>query len=268
MSKFVTALKYMFLIICAFFSIFPFYWMVVSATNPTFEIIQGKLTFGNYLLENIKNAFETADLVSAFGNSAFLAIIITIVSLLVSSIAGYAFAMFPSKLRNIMFTCIVMSMMVPFAAKMIPMFRIFSRWKLLNTYSAIILPAVATPFLIFFFRQNTYAFSIETLEAARVDGMSEWGIFFHIYMPMMKSSYAAAGIVAFMSSWNNYMWPMLSLQSQDKYTLPLAVANLASDFEPDYGMIMIGIIISTLPMLLVFFVLQKSFVEGMVGSVK
>ena len=268
MSKLSRILKYLLLSAVSLISVFPFYWMIVSATNPTQEITKGKLTFGNYLFENIANAFQQADLATAFLNSAFLAIVITVISLLVSSAAGYAFVIFPSKARNILFGAIVASMMVPFAAKLIPMFRIFSRWKMLNSFTAIILPAIATPFLIFFFKQNTQSFPMETIQAARVDGAGEWTIFFRIYMPMMKSSYAAAGIIAFMASWNNYMWPMIVLQSGEKYTLPLAVANLAADFNPDYGMIMIGILVSTIPMLLVFFLMQKSFVESMVGTMK
>lgn len=163
---------------------------------------------------------------------------------------------------------LIASMMVPFAAKIIPMFRMFSNLGLLNSFSAIILPAIGTPFLVFFFKQNTHAFPVETIQAARVDGLGEYGIFFRIYMPMMKSTYAAAGIFAFMASWNNYMWPLIALQSNDKFTLPLAVSNLAAGFTPDYGMVMVGIIISTIPTILVFFLLQKAFVEGMVGSVK
>ena len=105
-------------------------------------------------------------------------------------------------------------------------------------------------------------------EAARVDGCGEYQIFARIYAPMMKSTYAAAGIFAFMASWNNYMWPLIALQSNAKFTMPLAVANLAADFNPDYGMIMVGIVMSTIPTVIVFFCLQKAFVEGMVGSVK
>ena len=201
-------------------------------------------------------------------NSAFLAIVITVLSLLICSIAGYAFVIFPGKVKNILFLALIASMMVPFAAKIIPMFRMFSNLGLLNSYGSIILPAIGTPFLIFFFKQNTHAFPLETIQAARVDGLGEYGIFFRIYMPMMKSTYAAAGIFAFMASWNNYMWPLIALQSTDKFSLPLAVSNLAAGFTPDYGMVMVGIIISTLPTVLVFFLLQKAFVEGMVGSVK
>lgn len=167
-----------------------------------------------------------------------------------------------------MFTALIASMMVPFAAKIIPMFRQFSKMGLLNNYLAIILPAIGSPFLIFFFKQNTYSFPKETIEAARVDGLTEYQIFFRIFMPMMKSTYAAAGIFMFMASWNNYMWPLISLQSSEKFTLPLAVANLASGFTPDYGMTLVGVVLSTLPTIVVFFALQKAFVEGMVGSVK
>lgn len=155
-----------------------------------------------------------------------------------------------------------------FCSKIIPMFRMFSEMKLLNSYWAIILPAIGAPFLIFFFKQNTHAFPQETIQAARVDGLNELQIFIRIFMPMMKSTYAAAGIFSFMASWNNYMWPLIALQSNSKFTLPLTVSNLAAGFTPDYGMVMVGIIISTVPTILVFFLLQNAFVEGMVGSVK
>jgi lactose/L-arabinose transport system permease protein len=262
------AFKNLFLIMVSFISIFPFFWMLVGATNDSKDITMGKLTFGSSLVKNVTNAFAHANLWRAFLNSMELAIIITLLSLLFCSIAGYAFVIYPTKGKSILFLILIASMMVPFAAKIIPMFRMFSQMKLLNNYLAIILPAIGAPFLIFFFKQNTHAFPLETIQAARVDGLNEYQIFFQIFMPMMKSTYAAAGIFAFMASWNNYMWPLIALQSNDKFTLPLMVSNLAADFSPDYGMIMVGIIISTLPTILVFFMLQKAFVEGMVGSVK
>lgn len=263
-----STLKHVFLIIASFISIFPFYWMIVSATNKSKDITMGKLSFGSALAENVTNAFSHGNMWKAFGNSLFLAVVITALSLLICSIAGYAFVIYPSRGKEILFMALIASMMVPFAAKIIPMFRMFSKLGLLNSFWAIILPAIGTPFLIFFFKQNTHSFPTETIEAARVDGLSEYGIFFRIYMPMMKSTYAAAGIFAFMASWNNYMWPLIALQSESKYTLPLTVSNLANGFTPDYGMVMVVIVFSTLPTVLVFFLLQKAFVEGMVGSVK
>lgn len=268
MRKVSSLFKNLFLIIVSLISIFPFYWMLVGATNDSKDITMGKLTFGSSLVKNITNAFDKADLWQAFFNSAVLAIIITALSLIICSIAGYAFVIYPSRGKEILFMVLIASMMVPFAAKIIPMFRMFSDMKLLNSFWAIILPAIGAPFLIFFFKQNAESFPRETIQAARVDGCGEYQIFVRIFMPMMKSTYAAAGIFAFMASWNNYMWPLIALQSNSKFTLPLMVSNLAADFNPDYGMIMVGIILSTIPTIIVFFCLQKAFVEGMVGSVK
>ena len=260
--------KRIFLIIVSFLSVFPFLWMIISATNDSADIMMGKLTFGRSLAKNFKNAIESANLGRSFINSAFLSITITVVSLLICSLAGYAFVVYKNKATEVLFMIIIASMMVPFAAKIIPLYRMFANMGLLNNYLCIILPAIGAPFLIFFFRQNSESFPRETIEAARVDGCSEWKIFSSIFFPMMRSTYAAAAIFSFMAAWNNYMWPLIALQSEHKYTLPLAVSNLANGFTPDYGMVMVGIIISTAPTILIFFILQKNFVEGILGSVK
>ncbi len=261
-------IKRIFLIIISFLSVFPFLWMIISATNDSSDIMMGKLTFGNSLLKNFNNAMESANLGRSFVNSAILSVTITVLSLFICSLAGYAFVVYKNKSTEILFMILIASMMVPFAAKIIPLYRMFASFGLLNNYLCIILPAVGAPFLIFFFRQNSESFPRETIEAARVDGCSEWRIFFSIYFPMMRSTYAAAAIFSFMAAWNNYMWPLIALQSESKYTLPLAVSNLANGFTPDYGMVMVGIIISTAPTILIFFLLQKNFVEGILGSVK
>lgn len=260
--------KHTILIIISFVSVFPFIWMIISATNVSKDITMGKLSFGKALFDNVQKAFATADIGRAFLNSLQLAIIITLLSIIICSLAGYAFVVYPSQGKETLFMVLIVSMMVPFAARIIPMFRMFSQMKLLNNYLSIILPAIGSPFLVFFFKQNTHAFPMETIQAARVDGCNEFQIFYKIYIPMMKSTYAAAAIFAFMASWNNYMWPLIALQSNSKFTLPLTISNLAAGFNPDYGIIMVGIIISTLPTILVFFLLQKQFVEGILGSVK
>ena len=130
------------------------------------------------------------------------------------------------------------------------------------------IPYLSTAFLIFFFRQNTKMFPKELLEAARIDGLSELGCFFRIYVPTMKTTYAAAGIITFMSSWNNYLWPLIVLQSPENQTISLLISNLGSSYSPNFGVIMLAIIIATIPTAAVFFFLQKHFVAGMVGSIK
>ena len=258
---------YLILTVASILSVFPLYYMFCASTNRSIDVIAGKLIPGTYLID-FKALIAQQNLRLALCNSFRNATVLTILCLLVCSIAGYGFEIYHDKAKDAVFTVLLTAMMIPFAAIMIPMFRMFSKMGLLNNYLAIILPAIGSPFLIFFFKQNAYSFPKDTLEAARMDGLNEYQIFFKIFMPMMKSTYAAAGIFMFMASWNNYMWPLIALQSDTKFTLPLVVANLASGFTPDYGMTMVGIVLSTLPTIIVFFTLQKSFVEGMTGSVK
>jgi lactose/L-arabinose transport system permease protein len=145
---------------------------------------------------------------------------------------------------------------------------LMSRLGLINTYAAIILPGIASIFIIFYFRQATKAFPSELRDAARIDGLSEWQIFLHVYLPVMRPTYAAAMIIVFMANWNSYLWPLIVLQTNDMKTITLAVSTLNTAYTPDFGVIMVGAVIATLPTLFVFFVLQRRFVEGMLGAVK
>lgn len=270
-------LKYVFLSVLSFISIFPFIWMIIATTNKSVDVTKGTLIPGSYFLENLKNLLASDLKYSlAFKNSLVIAVITTALAMLVSSLAGYAFEVYKNKTRDRVFSFILLSMMVPFAALMVPLFRLFSKFKTMgplkavaiNTSGSVIIISVATAFLIFFFRQNTKNFPKDLIEAARIDGLSEIGIFFRIYMPTMKSTYAAATIVTFMGSWNSYLWPLIALQSPEKRTLPLVISALGSSYTPDYGMIMTAVVIATLPTAIIFFLMQKHFVAGMTGSVK
>ena len=226
------------------------------------------MSLGNQFFNNLKNLLEAGDLLTCLKNSAVLSVFITVLSMLICSFAGYGFVIFQSKKKEFFFSLILLSMMIPTSSLVIPMFKMFNSMHLLNTKLGVVLPALSTAFLIFFFRQNTKNFTLETIQSARIDGLGEFGIFFKIYMPMMKSTYAAAAIITFMSSWNNYMWPLISLQTKDQRTLPLLISSLGTAYTPDYGMIMVGIIITTIPSAAIFFLMQKSFVNSMMGSVK
>ncbi|SDC82633.1 lactose/L-arabinose transport system permease protein [Terribacillus halophilus] len=265
---------YLFLSICAIISIFPFYWMVVSMTNTSADVTRGKLLPGGHFVENFKNLLQSVDLVPALTNSAIIAVATTVLSLLIASLAGYGFEIYRSKAKDVVFNILLLSMMIPFAALMVPLFRMFGSITPvvpligIDTLSAVVLPTITTAFLIFFFRQSTKMFPKEILEAGRIDGLKEIGIFFRIYVPTMKTTYAAAAIITFMASWNNYLWPLVVLQSPEKQTIPLLISNLGSSYSPDYGMIMMAIVIATLPTAIIFFLMQKHFVAGMMGSVK
>lgn len=265
---------YVFLIIAAFISIFPFLWMIVSMTNKSVDVTKGRLLPGTYLLENFKALFETVDIVSALINSSIIAVITVFLTLLIASLAGYGFEIYRSRGKDFVFNILLLSMMIPFAAIMIPLYRLFGNISHtlpfigIDTLGAAILPTITTAFFIFFFRQNTKMFPRDLIEAARMDGLSELGIFFRVFVPTMKTTYAAAAIISFMNSWNNYLWPLVILHSPEKRTIPLLISNLGSSYAPDYGVIMTAIVIATLPTALVFFLMQRHFVAGMLGSIK
>lgn len=254
--------------LAALISVFPFYWMIVGATNTANDITGGKISFGSNLTANVTKFFSSVDAPRVFFNSFFVAIVGTALTLIVASMAGYGFEMFRSKLRDRIFGGLLLMLSVPFAAMMIPLFVMFSGAGIMNTYIAIILPGIASIFMIFYFRQNTKAFPSELRDAARMDGLKEWQIFLRIYMPVMRSTYAAAMIILFMTNWNAYLWPLIVLQTNEMKTITLVVASLSTAYTPDYGLIMVANVLATLPTILVFFILQRRFVEGMLGGVK
>lgn len=261
-------LEYAFIIIFCLFSVFPFYWMLVGATNQSADVVTGKITFGTYLFENIKTMIKTLNVGRAFWNSLRTTLIQTVLSIMVCSMAGYGFQIYRDKGKDRLMKILLLSMMIPFATTMVPLFKMFSKIHLLNTTLGFVLPSISTAFLIFFFRQNSMSFPIETIQAARVDGLSEFMIYCRVYLPIMKPTFAAAAIVTFMNGWNNYLWPLIVMQSQKMQTMPLLVTGLTSGYVTDYGLLMLCVTIMTLPTVLIFFTQQKRFVEGIIGSVK
>ncbi len=259
---------YAFLSVAAFLSVFPFYWMAVGSTNASPDIVRGKLGLGSNLLVNFQHLMTQVDLLRVFGNSFLIAVISTVLTLVVSSLAGYGFEMFRSRIRERIFQLLLLLLSIPFAALMVPLFVMISRAQLNNTFTAVILPGIASIFIVFYFRQATKAFPRELRDAARVDGLKEWQIFLYVYMPTMRSTYAAATIIVFMNAWNNYLWPLIVLQTPENKTITLVISTLTAAYTPDYGVILLATVLATAPTLVIFFVLQRQFVQGMLGAVK
>ncbi len=260
--------SYILLSIIALISVFPFAWLVIGTTNANIDILKGSMSIGSNLLENWNNFNRLVDLPQVLWNTTKITVIGTVLTLVVASMAGYGFEIFKSQTREYVYNILLLTMMIPFAALMIPLFTLFARSNLLDTHIAVILPTIASVFIIFYFRQASKAFPGELREAARVDGMNEFQIFFFIYMPVMKSTYAAAFIIVFMANWNNYLWPLIVLQSDEMKTVTLVISSLASSYSPDFGVVLVGTVIATIPTIIVFFAMQKQFVHGMLGSVK
>lgn len=259
---------YLFLIVVSFISVFPLYWMVSAATNKSAEVVSGRLIPGTYFVENLKNLLATQNVGRAFVNSFKYAILLTVVSLLVCSLAGYGFEIFHDKGKDLLMSVILLAMMVPFVATLIPLFQMVSKMGWLNTTIGFILPTISTPFLIMMFRQSARSFPHDIMEAARIDGLSEIRIFFQMFFPTMRSTYAAAMTITFMNAWNSYLWPKVIMTDSTSQTMPMVVANLTEGYVTDYGMLMLAVLICTLPTAIVFFCLQNAFAEGITGAVK
>lgn len=266
--KLFEVLKYAFLSVAAFISLFPFYWMLVSSTNTSTDINIGKISFGTQLWSNIVSLNSQVDLALIFYNSSKVAIITTVLTLIISSMAGYGFEVYRNRSRDHVYSAMLLTMMIPFAALMMPLFTMMAKAGLLDTHLAVILPSIAAVFVVFYFRQCTKAFPPDLIDAARVDGVKDWKIYLFIYVPVMKSTYAAAFIIVFMGSWNAFLWPLIVLQSPELKTINLVISSLSSGYVPDYGVIMVATVVATLPALAVFFLMQKQFVAGMSGSIK
>lgn len=260
--------QYLFLIIFSLLSVFPIYYMACAATNKSVDVIRGKLIPGSYLFENMKALLVSQDVARAMVNSFKYAFVCTFASLVICSLAGYGFEIYNDKGKDVIFSIILLAMMVPFAATMIPLFRMFSKAHLFNTILGFILPSISTPFLIMMFRQSARSFPHDLIEAARIDGISEIGIFFKMFFPTMRSTYAAAMTITFMNAWNNYLWPKIIMLDDKSMTMPMLIANLTGGYLTDYGVLMLGVLLCTLPTVITFFLLQKSFANGITGAVK
>jgi lactose/L-arabinose transport system permease protein len=262
-----TALHF-FVAAMAFFSIFPFLWMAIGTTNDTADIIKGKWTPGPAFASNVLKFFTQVDAPLVFMNSAKIAFVATCLSIFIASIAGYGFETFPSRVRERIYGAVLLTLAIPFAALLIPLFMMMGRVGLINSHWGAILPSLASGFLVFFFRQATKGFPSELRDAARVDGLKEWQIYLFVYAPVMRSTFAAAFAIAFLASWNSYLWPLVVLQTNETKTIVLVVSSLASAYYPDFGVVMVGAVLATVPTLVVFFAMQRQFVQGVTGAVK
>lgn len=268
MTKGKKIVSYVFLTVVSLISVFPLYYMICASTNKSIDVIRGKLIPGGELINNFKNLIAQYNVGSAMVNSFKYAIFLTAISLVICSLAGYGFEIYHDKGKDILMSIILLAMMVHFAATMIPLYRMFSKVGLLNTAAGFILPTISTPFLIMMFRQSARSFPHDIIEAARIDGLNELQIFFRMFMPTMKSTYAAAMTITFMNAWNNYLWPKVIMTDKASITMPMLVANLKEGYVTDYGMLMLAVFLCTIPTAIIFFILQKSFAEGITGAVK
>ncbi len=260
---------YLFLAVGVLITLFPFYFMFTSATNSNQEILRNppSIMWGDNLVNNFNHLNERIDVLRVTGNSLFVAIAFTAISVLIFSMAGYALAKYNFKGKKLLFGFIMVSMMLPSQVLYVPLFKLMNLWGWADSYQALLLPPLANAFGIFLVRQNVLAFPNGLMEAARIDGLSEIGIFFKIVIPNIKATLSALGIYMFLSSWNNFMWPLIILGEKKMYTLPVALQFLDGiPNKKDYGMMMLAASISVLPIMIIYLFLQKHFMIGVTGG--
>jgi multiple sugar transport system permease protein len=252
-------------------SLFPLLWMLsVSLMSPgeasTFppRLLPSRPTFGNY-----RELFTHADLGRYLVNSVVLTSAVTAVSLLLNVAAGYAFAKLSFAGRDRIFKLLLGALVIPSQVAMVPLFLLLKSLGLVNTYGGVIVPAMAGIFGIFLVRQYALSVPDALLEAARMDGASEFRIFRSVVVPVLRPIIVTLAVFTVLGTWNDFMWPLIVLSDSDLYTLPVALASLSREHVQDNELMMAGSVLTTLPVLLVFLVLQRHYIQGlMVGSVK
>lgn len=265
------ALLYALLVIGAFLAMLPMAWMVSASLMPSGEastypphFFPSSVTFAHY-----GDLFTRLDLGRNLLNSAFIAFIVTFASLFINSMAGYAFAKLRFRGRDRLFRVLSTGLVLPVQVAMLPLFLLLKNLGLINTYWGVIIPGLASIFGIFLVRQYALAIPNEMLDAARVDGASEFRIFWSIVVPGIMPILATLSIWTFLATWNDFMWPLIVLSDASHYTLPVALANLSGEHVQDTELMMAGSVLTVIPVMLVFLFLQRYYIQGvMTGSVK
>jgi multiple sugar transport system permease protein len=267
----VKGLAYGLLISLLAITILPLLWMLAASFMPTGEAnhYPPRLLPSAVTLEHYQALFTRLNIGRYFLNSTLLATSVTLLSLLLNSMAGYAFAKLPFKGRDRLFRLLLAALVIPAQVSMLPLFLILKQMGLINTYWGVIIPGMASIFGIFLIRQYALAISDSLLDAARIDGASEWRIYWSLVLPLCKPILVTLAIFTFMGTWNDFMWPLIVLTDNDMYTLPVALANLLGEHVQDTELMMAGSVLTVLPVMLVFMVLQKQYIEGiMMGGIK
>ena len=250
----------------------PFYFMFVFATHSRTEIfsLPPPLFFGDDFLANLKILTERLPFWRNLGWSLYVALLSTALTLLFCSMAGYAFALFEFRGKNALFGLVMGTMLLPSFMNMIPTFMIMDALGWIDQPRALYLPGAASAFGIFLMRQFVAsAIPRDLIEAARIDGCSELGIYARIVLPLLKPALGTLGLITFIASWNNFIGPLIVMRSPEMYTLPLALRSLQSPVDTEWGALMAGSAIATVPLLLLFAVSSRQLISGLTaGAVK
>ena len=270
-----SVLSTLLMVLVAIFAMVPFAFMFMSSLKPGTEMMRYGLTLkfdpGISSFENYKalNTYSDGVYWYWYRSSAIIMVIQTVIGLFFGSLVGYGLSMYRFKGRNLIFTLVLIVMMLPFEILLLPMYQMIIKAKLMNTYFGVVIPYLVPPFMIFFFRQFCSGIPRELLEAGRIDGCSDYGIFFRIMVPIMIPAFGAMTILSCMNSWNNLLWPMIVLQDNKMHTIPIGMGTTITPYGNAYDVLMPGAVMAVVPIVIIYLCAQKTFIAGLTsGSVK
>ncbi|HEY1179732.1 MAG TPA: carbohydrate ABC transporter permease [Phytomonospora sp.] len=256
------------MIVGAVVSLFPLYWMVIAATHRTEDLFTSPPPFlpGGELLNNLARLEESVGFSRVAANSVGIALVYTVLSSLLSAMCGYGLAKYRFRGRGVILAVILGTMMIPFQVLLVPLFEMMAGFGWIDTYQAVIVPFLANAFGIFLMRQAFLDFPDELIEAGRIDGCGEARIFYRIVLPAARPQLAAVVIFTFIAQWGSFLWPLLMLNSEDQYTIPVALSTMVGLSKVDYSGLMLGSFAATLPIMAVFLFFQRQFISGLLGG--
>ncbi len=259
---------YAVLVVASVLAIVPFLWMVIASTHETKDLFGTPLPIlpGGQLWENLARLQEEVNFGQVMLNSLGVAIVYTVFSAAVSVMCGYGLATYRFRGRGVLLGVVLVTMMIPMQVLLVPLFQMMANVGWIDSYQAVILPFLANAFGIFLMRQAFLDFPHTLIEAARIDGANEFRTFYGIVLPVARPQLAALVIYTFISQWNAFIWPLLMLNTEDRYTIPVALNTMIGMTRIDYSGLMLGSLLATLPLMLLFLVFQRQFVAGLMGG--
>ncbi len=244
--------------------ILPFVWMFVTSIKPSTEVLSWPPSFipKSPTWENYRTVLREAPFGRYFLNTLLVSTISALSILFTSSLSGFIFAKYKFPGRSVLFLVLLATAMIPLECYMISLYLLINRFGWINTYQGVVAPILVMAFGVFFMRQNILSVPNELLDAARIDGCSEWRIYTTIILPLSRSALGALAIFAYMQAWSFFIWPLIVINERDLYTMELGLTMFQKRFTVDYGLISAGSMIAVLPILVIFLILRRNIIEG------
>ncbi|WP_336759620.1 carbohydrate ABC transporter permease [Paenibacillus sp. USHLN196] len=264
-------------VILGILMLFPLYALILASLKPATELFRYGLNvrwdWALMSFENYKSIFTgtgaAGNYFTWYKNSLVITALFTVLSLLFSSMVGYGLGVYRFRGQNLIFTLVLVVMMIPMEIILLPLYELTIKLKLINTVWGVILPFIVAPLPIFFFRQFAQGLPKDFMDAGRIDGCTEFGIFFRIMVPLMAPAFGAIAILQAMNSWNNFLWPLVVLRTTEQFTLPIGLASFVSPLGNHYEELIAGAVLAIVPILILFLFFQRFFISGLtVGGVK